>query len=114
MKQKLKNVTYFLPAVISLIFYIILACVSGFGSLNPMVWFFLALLFVAAILMLHKKWWGCFAGLLTGVYLIYMGTQYTGQTVNIEMPIGIVMCAYYVMCGILCFGIKKPSEAKKE
>lgn len=106
MKQKLINVGYFLPAVISLILYLMLAVNSGFGSLNPLVWCFVALLFVSAALMMQKKWWGCIGGCIAGAVLVYMGTQYTGQIIS-ETPIGIVLCIYYVIFGLLCFRNKR-------
>ena len=102
MKQYVKNIIYFLPAVVSFLLYVILVCASGFGSLKPWVWVFVALLFTSAILMQHKKWWGCCGGIITGAVVIYMSTQYTGQTID-EMPIGISICIYYIVCGILCF-----------
>lgn len=100
--KKLKVIAYFFPAVISLVIYTVLAVSSGFGSIHPLAWCFVALLFVSAVLMLKNKWWGCIGGLLTGGVIIYMGTQYTGQVIN-ESPIGIGLCIYFIICGIICY-----------
>ncbi len=97
---------YFFPAVISLTLYALIAINAGFSSLNPLVWCFVALLFASAVLMMRKKWWGCIGGFVTGVVLIYMGTQYTGQIIS-ETPIGIVFCIYYVILGFFCFRNKR-------
>lgn len=102
MKTKLLNIGYFVPAVISLVFYSFIAVSAGFGSLNPLVWCFAAILFVGAVFMMQKKWWGCIGGLVTGAVLIYMGTQYTGQIIS-ETPVGIAFCIYYILFGFLCF-----------
>ena len=108
-KQKLINIDYFVPAMISLIFYLISAAASGFGSVNPYAWCFVALLFISAVIMVKRKWWGCIGGVITGAVLIYMGTQYTGQVIS-ETPIGIIFCVYYVVLGVLCFKNKKISQ----
>lgn len=100
---------YFFPAVISFTLYTLIAVNAGFGSLDPAVWCFVALLLASAILMVRKKWWGCIGGVITGAVLIYMGTQYTGQVIS-ETPIGIIFCVYYVILGFLCFRNKKISQ----
>lgn len=95
----MKKMLYFVPAVLAFAFYIVLATVSGFGAINPLVWVFVALLFVSAIVMACGKWFGCVGGMIVAVVLIYMSTQCTGQAINIEMPLGIVLCIYYAVCG---------------
>ena len=39
-------------------------------------------------------------GIVTGVILIYMGMQETGQIIK-EWPIGIIFCLYYIICGFI-------------
>ncbi len=36
------------------------------------------------------------------IHLIYMGTQETGQIIN-EMPIGIIVFIFYIICGSFIF-----------
>ncbi len=113
MKKVIKNIFYFVPAVISLTFYMLIGVNAGFGSFDPTVWCFVALLFASAILMMRKKWWGSIGGVITGAVLINMGTQYTGQVIS-ETPIGIVFYVYYIVCGIVCIKSKKPTDTEKE
>ena len=97
----MKRILYFIPAILALLVYLVLACTSGFGAINPYVWVCISLMFISAIVLVNKKWYGCFAGLVVGMVLIYMSTQYTGQVIDIEMPLGIVLCAFYLVCGIV-------------
>lgn len=97
------KILYFIPAVLALIFYGVLAFAGGLGAINPAVWFFVALLIISAILMSQNKWWGSILGIVVGITLIYMSTQYTGQPIDIEKPIGIVFCVYYLICGFSLF-----------
>lgn len=97
----MKKNMYFVPAVLALASYIILGFAGSFGAINPWVWLCIAIMFVSAILMLKNRWYGCIGGLAVGIVLIYMSTQYTGQTIDIERPIGIILCIYYLICGIV-------------
>ena len=103
-------VIYFIPAnlaVIATLFYLLLGILGSFGAINPAVWFFVALLIVSAVLMSKGKWWGSLGGVIVGLVLIYMSTQYTGQVIDIERPLGIVFLVYYLICGILLYRNKK-------
>lgn len=106
MARKLCNIGYFLPAVLGLLLYGILSLSGGFFSIHPLAWCFVTLLFLSAVWMGKQKWWGCLGGILTGGVLVNMGTQYTGQVIN-ESIIGILMCAYYLLCGWLCWKIER-------
>lgn len=99
----MKKMIYFTPAIIALLLYTVLGFVSSFGTINPMVWVWIAIMFRSAVVMLKDKWYGCIGGFIVGCVLIYMSTQYTGQHVNIERPCGIILCAYYLICGIVIF-----------
>lgn len=99
----MKKYIYYIPAVITLLFYVFLAIASGFGSINPAVWLFVALFFVAAVLLSKNKWWGVLFGMVVGLVLIWMSFQYTGQMIDIERPLGIAICLFYVICGIILF-----------
>lgn len=98
--KRILYLIYFIPAIIALLVYLILAITSGFGSIAPFVWIAILLMFVAAIVMTYGKWYGCLVGLAVGMVLIYMSTQYTGQVIN-EMPLGIVVCGFYLVSGIV-------------
>lgn len=98
----MKKILYLLPVVIGFGFYIFLAIISSFGSINPFVWIALLLLLLGATLLSKNKWWGSIFGILIGFLLIYMGTQETGQIIK-ETPFGIVMIIYYIICGVISY-----------
>jgi len=50
-------------------------------------------------------------GILPGIHWIYMGTQYTGQAIN-EMPIGIIVLIFYIICGSFVFYKNKKGVGK--
>ena len=58
----MKKMIYFTPAIIALLLYIVLGFVSGFGAINPMVWLWIAIIFISAVVMLKDKWYGCIGG----------------------------------------------------
>ena len=92
---------YFLPVIVALVLYATLVVVARIGFISFGVGICFAMLVVAAILMTKNKWWGCLFGAALGVLLIGMSTQYTGQVIDIERPLGIVLCIYYTVCGLL-------------
>ena len=95
----MKKVIYFTPAIFGLVFYSLLTVYSGFGAIHPAVCLCIAMLFVSAVLMSKKKWYGCIPGILVGVILIWMSFQSTGQVIDIEMPLGIVLILFYILSG---------------
>ena len=97
----MRNVLYFTPAIFGLVFYCFLAVFSGFGAIHPAVWLCIAMLFVSAVLMARKKWFGCIPGILVGVLLIWMSDQYTGQAIDIERPLGIGLILFYILSGVI-------------
>ena len=97
----MKKVVYYVPAIVGLVFYCLLAVFSGIGAIHPAVWLCLTLLFASAILMTKKKLFGCIPGILVGVILIWMSFQYTGQVIDIERPLGIALILFYVLSSIM-------------
>ena len=95
----MKKVIYFTPEIFGLMFYSLLTVYSGFGAIHPAVCLCIAMLFVSAVLMSKKKWYGCIPGILVGVILIWMSFQSTGQVIDIEMPLGIVLILFYILSG---------------
>ena len=95
----MKKVIYFTPAIFGLVFYCFLAVFSGFGAIHPTVWLCIVALFVSAVLMSKKKWYGCIPGVLVGILLIWMSFQSTGQVIDIEMPLGIALILFYILSG---------------
>lgn len=105
--MKMKKIIYFVPAMIALLLYGTLGFADGFGAINPMVWLWIAVMFISAVVLLKRKWYGCIGGFIAGCVLIYMSTQYTGQIINIERPLGIILCVYYLICG---WGVYKKNK----
>ena len=95
----MRKVLYFTPSIFGLVFYSLLVVFSGFGAIHPAVWLCIAMLFLSAVLMAHKKWFGCIPGILVGILLIWMSFQSTGQVIDIEMPIGIALILFYILSG---------------
>lgn len=95
----MKKVLYFVPAIFGLVFYCLLAVFSGIRAIHPAVWICIAMLFVSAVLLAQKKWFGCIPGILVGILLIWMSFQSTGQVIDIERPLGIALIAFCIFCG---------------
>ena len=101
----------FLPFIMGCILYIFVGMVGSFSAINHFVWLALGMLLISGFLLYKKKCWGSIFGILIGILLIYMGTQETGQIVS-ETPIGIIMCVYYIICGVVAY--KKRENNKEE
>ncbi len=98
----MKKTFYYLPFAIYFLLYGVLFLKIGpplSDFKEPM--FFALLFLLSALLMAAGKWYGCLPGLLAGGWLIYTGSSYHGQLID-EWPIGIVLCLYYLVCGIFC------------
>lgn len=52
-------------------------------------------------------------GVLPGGYLMYISTRDTGQIMNIELPLGLIVVAFYLICSIYIF-VRNKSKTKKE
>ncbi len=96
----MKKILLFLPAALALAAYLLLGCVSGFGAISPAVWLAIGLLAVSAYVMYHGKWYGCIGGVMVGCVLITMSTQYTGQVIDVEKPLGILLFFYFLGWGM--------------
>ncbi len=99
----MKKIMYFIPAILALLLYIVLGFMGSFSAINPWVWFWIVIMFLSAVIMFKNKWYGCIGGLIIGNVLIYMSTQDTGQVIDVERPLGIILCVYYLICGIVVY-----------
>ena len=91
---------YFAPAIFGLVFYGLLAVLGGIGAIHPAVWLCIVLLFVSAILMAQKKWFGCIPGILVGAVLVWMSFRSTGQAIDIERPLGAALMLFYILSSL--------------
>ena len=93
-----KQILYFLPFILSIITYLV-ATFLGLGmiSIKELVW--LALFLISGFLLSEEKVWGCLFGMIPGAVFIWMSTNYTGQVINIELPLGLIIIGFYIGCG---------------
>ena len=106
--QKISKLLYFIPFILFVVVYLIMAIV-GFSviSIEEVAW--LVAFFVSGLLLDKGKFWGGAFGLIPAVVFMYMSTRYTGQVINIELPLGIVIAVYYIICSIAVYKRTKKS-----
>ena len=94
-----KQIAYFLPFILSIIIYLG-ATILGLGliSMKEIVW--IALFLISGFLLSKEKVWGCVFGMIPGIVFAWMSTNETGQVINIELPLGLIIIGFYVGCGI--------------
>lgn len=95
-----KQILYFLPFVLSIITYLG-AMFLGLGmiSVKELVW--VALFLISGFLMSKEKVWGCVFGMIPGIVFVWMSVNETGQVINTELPLGMIIIGFYVVCGIV-------------
>jgi len=94
-----KQILYFLPFILSIITYLG-ATFMGLGmiSVKEIVW--IALFLISGFLLSKEKIWGCVFGMIPGIVFAWMSTNETGQVINIELPLGIIIIGFFVGCGL--------------
>lgn len=107
MKNLLK-LLYFIPFILFVAVYLIMA-ITGFSviSIEEVAW--LVAFFISGLLLDKGKFWGSVFGLIPAVAFMYMSTRYTGQVINLELPLGIVTAVYYIICSITVYKHTKKS-----
>ncbi|WNF38882.1 hypothetical protein RJD24_10865 [Bacillaceae bacterium IKA-2] len=104
----MKKIIFYIPAIIFAILYGVVA-ISNIGAISPIVVVWLALFFFSGFILNKNVFWGSLLGTLPAIHLIYMGTQETGQIIN-EIPIGIVILIFYIICGYFVYRNNKKSK----
>lgn len=97
------KIVFYIPAILFAVFIAWAASSLGFVSISPMALVWFALFVVAGVLLSKGKFWGGLIGVLPGFYLMYMSTKDTGQVINIEMPLGVCLLIFYVLCSGVVF-----------
>lgn len=88
----------YIPAVLFTAFYLMIGITGGSFTIS-MVLLWLVCFWISGVL-LHKGWfWGGIFGLFPAFHMMYMGTQYTGQVINIEIPLGVALLLFYAGFG---------------
>ena len=95
----MKKVIVFAPAAIFTVAIVILNIVLR--DFSPLWSAWMLLLWISGFIMSKGKAWGAVIGLIPGAHLIYMSTQYTGQVINIELPLGLIIVIFYLTCGVV-------------
>ena len=100
----------YIPAALFTGFYLF-SGLTGASITMSMVIIWLACFWLSAFFLHKGLFWGGAFGLLPGVHMIYMSTQYTGQVINIEMPLGIILILFYGIYGFYLW--KKRNDIPK-
>ncbi len=96
----MKRILYTLPAVMVLIFYVMLGLLAGgFASFQARAWLMILMPAASAVLLLAGLWWGAVPGMLLGGLLISMGRA---SSMPVFLGLGIAVFIYYMVMGILC------------
>lgn len=88
------KVMYLLPAVLITLLYGFLWVV--FGEMSPFGWVYPLLYWLAAVMLLKGKWWGCIPGIVAG-FLIAGGFR-LNQSLT-----AYIYHFYYVLMGMICY-----------
>ena len=103
----MKKVVLLMPAIIYTLGIVALNIILK--TFSPLWYLWAILLWAGGFIMVKGKCWGCVFGLVPAIHLIYMSTQYTGQVINIEFPLGIITAGYMLACG---FGVWRKSHKR--
>ena len=95
----MKKAIVFAPAAVFTVAVVALNIILK--TFSPLWYAWVLLLWVGGLVMNKGKAWGAVIGLLPGVHLIYMSTQYAGQVINIELPLGLIVVIFYLSCGLV-------------
>lgn len=94
-----KQLLYFLPFILSIIIYLAVMIMGlGMISMKEIVW--IVLFLISGFWLSNQKAWGCVFGMLPGIMFVWMSTNYNGQVINIELPLGMIIIGFYIGCGI--------------
>lgn len=94
----MKKYIGYIPAILFTAFYL-MGGISGWSFTMSVVLVWLGCFWISAVLLHKGVFWGGIFGFFPAVHMIYMGTQYTGQVINIEIPLGIVLLLFYTILG---------------
>ena len=100
----------YIPAALFTGFYMC-ARWTGASLTISMILVWLACFWISAFFLHKGLFWGGIFGIFPGIHMIYMGTQYTGQVINIEIPLGIILILFYGIFGFYLW--KKRNDIPK-
>ena len=109
----MRKTLHFIPTLVVLVFFVFILIVLVGPSNQPDDYItaivVLSIFIVSDWLLSKQKWYGCVPCTLLGAYVICYGSEYHGQVFD-EKTIGVVICLYYLIFGIVAY---KKSTMKK-
>ncbi|WP_069997175.1 hypothetical protein [Cellulosilyticum sp. I15G10I2] len=105
----MKKIVCYMPAIIFIIFYGLIIISTGL-SISPFVYAWIALFLISGVLLSKGEFRSGLLGMLPGIHLMYMSTKDTGQMLPIELPLGIIVVTFYLLCSGFIFYKKKKSK----
>lgn len=106
-----KHIGY-IPAVLFTALYLFIAFSgTSFAMSTVLIW--IACFWISGILIHKGAFWGGLPGLIPAIHMITMGTRFSGQVMDIEIPLGIALIIFYTICGILLWKKRKDEEYSK-
>ncbi|WP_019376621.1 hypothetical protein [Virgibacillus halodenitrificans] len=109
MPSNLRKIIFYLPAIIFGFFYGVLVISGELVDLRiAIIW--LGLFVISGFILSKNYFRGSSFGLLPAIHIIYMGTRDTGQIIN-EIPIGITIFIFYIICGYIAYRNKINSNS---
>lgn len=98
----MKKIVFYIPAIIFTFFFGWVAIRASIGSISPAAAVWLVLFSISGILLSKKMFWGSLLGALPAIHMIYMGATQYRQVIN-ELPIGVIVLIFYIICGSFVF-----------
>ena len=105
----------YIPAILFTTLYLYVWMAGGNFTMS-MVVIWIVCLWLSAFFLHKGLFWGGVFGLFPAIHMIYMGTQYSGQVINIEIPLGIALMLFYGIFGVYLWRKRKelPKTENKE
>ena len=102
----MRKFTGYIPAALFTGFYL-LSGLTGVRITMSMLLVWLVCFWLSAFFLHKGLFWGGIFGLFPALNMIFMGTQYTGPVINVEILLGIILILFY---GILGFYLWKKRD----
>lgn len=99
----MKKFIFYIPTVLLAIIFGGLTIIYGISSISPIVIVWIGLFLVGGFMLNQYKSWGAIVGMLPGIHFIYMSTKDTGQAIDIELPIGLIILIFYIFCSVYVY-----------
>lgn len=102
----------YIPAVLFTAFYLFVGF-TGASLTMSMILVWLACFWISAFFFHKGLFWGGIFGFIPAINMLYMGGEYRGQVINIEIPLGIILLLFYTILGIYLWKKRHDANASK-